>query len=640
MAAFRFSAREHEIIYRLGQVMIPAGKIFPPFYRDLSLKIERKLAESSPTLGQAFRGMLWTLEESSRLRYLRPCSKLVPAKRLAYLMSWAHGSYPQRLALRLVSGAIKIAYYDDPGLFEQIGVDYYKPPVKDEPARWMQQVMPGDALTEDTELEAEVVVVGTGAGGAVVAAELAAAGNAVVMIEEGDYTSRSQYSGRPFDMQALLYRNMGLTATVGNTSMVVPVGCTVGGTTTINSGTCFRTPRRTLRRWREQYGLTDFTPKAMESYFQRVEAVYQVTDAEMKYVGPNGTIIARGAERLGYSHGPLPRCAPDCDGQGVCCFGCPTDAKRSTNVSYVPRALENNAYLVAGTCVDRILIDQGRAVGVSGLSNKTGKRLTVKASVVVLACGTFYTPLMLMKHKLGARSGQLGKNLSIHPASNVGALVDESVEAWKTIPQGYMVDEFDEEGIMLEGATLPLDFTAMFVPDIGRSLQELMENYTHLASFGFMIEDTSRGVVRPGAAGMPLISYFVNKQDLGKILRGIEILSRVYLAAGARKIMPPVFGWDPIFSETDLEANLTRKVHARDVDLSAFHPLGTCSMGDNPDRSVTGPYGEMWDVPNLFVCDGSAVPPALGVNPQITIGALATRTADYISDRLKTLSQI
>jgi len=635
MPAFTFTPRERDIVYAAGRAVLPAGRRFPAFRRETVAEVEAALGRMPPAAGHLFRSVLWLLEEGARTRYLKPFSRLSEEKRQRVLDRWVRGPWPRRQAFRVFSTVLKARYYDDPALFEALGVEYRKPPAQDEPGRWLQRVQEGREIREDLEIEAEVVVVGSGAGGAVAAAELAERGNAVLLVEEGELYRRSAFTGRPFEMQRLMYRNQGLTFTVGNTSILLPVGTSVGGTTTVNSGTCFRTPRKTLRRWREAYGLTDLTPQAMEPYFRRVEAVYQVTPADPKHVGRIGEIIGRGADRLGYLHGPLSRCAPDCDGQGTCCFGCPTDAKRSTNVSYVPRALRSGAQLITGTRVHRLLLEGGRAAGVRGRSVHTGHRVTIRAPVVVLACGTLYTPLLLRRHGLARRCGRLGKHISIHPAAGVVALMDETVDASRSIPQGYAVEEFMDEGLLFEGAHVPFDMTAMVSPAIGHELQEFMESYNHLAGFGVMVGDTSRGAVRGGAGAFPLLTYFLNPRDQARILRGVEILVRIFLAAGARKVWTPIRGWQPMRNRDDLERNLRSKVRARDLELAAYHPVGSCHMGGDPGRYVSDPFGELHDVRNLFLCDGSVVPPAPGVNPMITISALAARTADRIHDRLE-----
>src|SRR5437899_2072643 len=219
-------------------------------------------------------------------------------------------------------------------------------------------------LDSDDTVECDVVVIGTGAGGAVVAKELAEKGHAVVLLEEGDYNTRADFSGHAADMQRKLYRDMGATLSIGNAVIPIPLGRTVGGSTAINSGTCYRTPARVLSHWVDEFGLDDLAPDKMAPLFDRVESVLGVAPAEPKYLGGVARVIARGCDALGYAHSPLRRNAPECDGQGVCCFGCPTDAKRSTNVSYVPMALKAGASLYTGLRAERVLVDRGRAVGV------------------------------------------------------------------------------------------------------------------------------------------------------------------------------------------------------------------------------------------------------------------------------------
>ena len=639
MARFRLSRREKRILQRLGEAMFPETSRLPRFDGEaVEEKIERffEASEEIPEMPAFCRTMLNVVEEGARLRYVLPMSRLPEKKRFAYLQrQWATAALPRRLSFRLFSIVLRASYLDDPRLFDVLGLEYEKPEVKEvEPQRWHRQITRGKEIEQEEVLEAEVVVVGTGAGGAALACELAERGNAVVMLEEGDYFDRTHFSGRSFEMQRMMYQRSGLTTALGNVPIPVPLGRTVGGTTTINSGTCFRAPRRALRRWREQHGLTDYTTASMAPYFEKVESFFEVKPADMKYVGKNGEIVARGADRLGYSHGPLCRNAPECDGQAVCCLGCPTAAKRSTDVSFVPRALSANAFLLCRVRAEEILLEGRRAVGIRARSLDTGKEVTVRAPIVVLAGGAFGTPLMLMRQKLCNGSGQVGRNLSIHPSAGVVAWMEEEVNPQESIPQGYMVDEFEEDGLLFEGASFPLDALAFVIPYIGPLGQHIIENYKHMATFGVMACDTSRGRVVPGLRGEPMAFYYLNRQDFALLRRGIEVLVRIYLAAGAREVYVNAHRWEPIRNLADLAANLDRRSRPVDVDMSAFHPLGSCHMSGFRDRSVCNPMGETWEVENLFVADGSLIPPGLGVNPQVTIAAVATRIAAHINDRL------
>jgi len=364
-----------------------------------------------------------------------------------------------------------------------------------------------------------------------------------------------------------------------------------------------------------------------------------VARASELHLGSIAGIIARGAEHLGLGHQPLSRNAPDCDGQGICCFGCPTGAKRSTDVSYIPAALGKGAQLITGARVDFVDIVAGRARGVTaavGNPDLGEKRpiIRVKADAVIVAGGTLMTPLLLERSKACLSSGMLGKNLSIHPATKVMALFDEPVEQWKGIPQSYTIDHYAEEGLLFEGGSLPFDVAALGVLWTGPRFMELMEKYPYLATFGFMIQEKSRGSVRRGPNGRPLIFYRLNEEDTRRMQRGVEIFCDVFQSAGARKVFPFVAGHDEVSTKDELARLRASRIGAGDMDMAAFHPLGTCRIGTDPARSCLGPDHEAHDVEGLFVSDGSAIPSSLGVNPQMTIMAMALRTAEIVDARL------
>ena len=614
---------------------MPAGKVFRAADERCVTKLEQFLIESGAAIAQSYRGLLWALESGALVKHQRRLASLSDDEMVALCEQWRHGRFPTRAAIRAITAPLKVTHFSDPDFFKAIGCKFGALPVlSEEKPRYMtERVIAAADLPARESIDCDVVVVGTGAGGAATAKELAERGVAVVLLEEGKYFTRADFSGRPVDMQRKLYRDFGATIAVGNTSIPIPIGKTVGGTTTINSGTCLRAPNRVFARWRNQFGLSDFTSEMMAPFYDRVEEVLGVSAANPKFVGNIGKVIARGCEALGYKHhGPLRRNAPECDGQGVCCFGCPTDAKRSTNVSYVPLALKAGATLFTGVTAEEILIENGRAVGVMAYAGE--KRLSVRAKRVVIAGGTLLTPLLLEKNHLAGGSGELGCNLSIHPCVGTGALYDEPIEGASSIPQGYTIEEFHDDGLLFEGGFAPLDVGSASFPLFGHQLVDILENYNQLAFFGFMLEDSSRGRVRLGPGGRPLITYWLNRHDVARVKRGVEILSRVYFASGAKVVLPLVHGFDELRNEDDLERFRRASLNARDFDVVAFHPLGTARLGVDPKSSVVGPELEVHDVPGLYVCDGSVLPTSPAVNPQLTIMALATRAAEKMAERL------
>jgi choline dehydrogenase-like flavoprotein len=468
-------------------------------------------------------------------------------------------------------------------------------------------------------LKADVCVIGAGAGGAVVAAELAEGGVSVVLLEQGPARSADSFTARPPEMLARLYRDAGQTTTVGMPPIGLPLGSGIGGTTLINSGTCFRTPPHVLERWAAEFGL-EVDEESLRPSFERVEQALSVGEVTPELAGANAAVARRGAERMGWSHGYLRRNARGCVGSGVCAYGCPTSAKQHVGITYVPRAEAAGARIVTGADVRRILLQRGRARAVEARTDE-GVRLTVEAPAIVVAAGTIHTPLLLERNGLGRGSGQLGRNLSLHPATAAFALMDETVDMAHGVPQSFYVDEFAGDGIMLEGIAGPPAHAAMALPLKGRRHAEAMAAYPRLAEFGVMVSDSSRGHVR-SVAGRPIIRYDLDDADLARFRAGIARLGELFTAAGAREVYLPLpHGVDP------------SAARRRDLKLMAFHPLGTARADARPAHGVVDGDLALHGVEGVYVADGSVVPSALGVNPQLTIMALATRLAFHLLDR-------
>lgn len=487
-------------------------------------------------------------------------------------------------------------------------------------------------------LHADVCVIGAGAGGAVVAAELAEGGLDVVVLEQGYRHDPDRFTARPPQMLAQLYRDGGQTLTVGTPPIMLPLGNGLGGTTLVNSGTCFRTPPRVLERWRDEFGL-EVDEQSLRPCFKRVEQALSVNEVTPELAGANAAVARRGAERLGWSHGYLRRNARGCVGSGVCAFGCPTSAKQHTGITYIPRAEQAGARIVTGASVERVLVERGRVASVPssgriasisghlgggahrcrarGVSARltSGVGLEVHAPIVIVAAGTIHTPLLLDRSGLGGGSGQLGRNLSLHPATAAFALMDEVVDMAKGVPQSFYVDEFAGEGIIFEGVAGPPAYAAMSLPLTGERHTRAMSNYRHLAQFGLMVSDSSRGSVR-SLAGQTVIRYDVEDSDLQRFRDGLGRMRELLEAAGAREIYLPL-----------PEGVQPERARLRDLKLMAFHPLGTARADARASHGVIDGDLQVHGAEGVYVADGSAVPSSLGVNPQMTIMALATRLA-------------
>ncbi len=633
-----------QIFFRKAALSIIDGAFYGntdlPFDREKVLKELEELVDHAP--GGTF-GLSLLMGFSNLFpifRYGRTFTMLPPEKRFQFIKGLTDSKFRILRGLGvLCSFPFKLAFARLPEVHEAMSIPYHKEKVKPEPdQRWMKQIFPASSFDADETIEADVVVVGTGAGGAVVAKELAEKGLAVAIIEEGNFYRRDVFTGNPKDMMPMLYRSGGLTATLGNAIIPIQMGKAVGGTTLINSGTCFRTPDEVLNRWVAS-GLTDFTPEKMAPYFQKVEEHLHVMECEAKYIGPIGEIIKKGCDSFGYSCGPLKHNIIDCDGQGICTQGCTKDAKQSTNLSYIPKALSAAAQLFTGFAAKDILTNGERAIGIKACGiGKNGKEITLTcyAKAVILSCGAFITPTVIQKNKLVRGNKWVGKNLTIHPAVFVSAIFPGlNMKNPETIPQGYMIDHFHNEGIMFEGGTPPFSIIAGGMPGVGKEYIDLVKSYHNMALFGCMVKDTSKGFVRPGSGNTPLIFYWLNKQDTEKLVKGMQILGEIFFAAGAKKLFLGTFDHPFIENPDELKKLKERKLKPMDLILTAFHAVGTAKIGMSNKDSVVDTNHQCHSVPGLFVVDASALPTSLGVNPQETIMATATRAAEKIAQLLE-----
>ena len=475
--------------------------------------------------------------------------------------------------------------------------------------------------------ECDVVIVGSGAGGAVAAAELAAAGLDVIVLEAGDHYNRDSYPSDHLDAIAELYRDGGLTIAEGRPPIPVPVAKVVGGTTVINSGTCFRAPDEVLADWKQRFGIS--WAEDMAADYAEAEATLHVTQLDPETMGRNGQLAMEGAAAIGASGAPIHRNAGNCVQCSSCPFGCAIDAKRGMHVSYLPRAVAAGARLRAGVQAERVLVEDGRAVGVACSTRVAGngrrRPFSVRARRAVIAAGgAFGTPELLQRSGLGGR--HVGRNLHIHPACWVGARYEEEVRGWDGVMQSYYVDEWEHTGILLEATFTPLAFGGAWLLGAGESHQRAMLDFGHVGSIGVHLCDRSAGRVGLGSDGSLRASYKLTKDDADRIAFGIARAAEVHFAAGATEVYPNIPrvgvlkpGDLPLFEATSLKPSELR--------LEAFHPMGTARIAADEREGACGIDGSVNGTRGLYVADGSLFPTSVGVNPMMTIIAFAKQVA-------------
>jgi choline dehydrogenase-like flavoprotein len=479
----------------------------------------------------------------------------------------------------------------------------------------------------DTVLDCDVVVVGSGAGGSTVAAELAEAGFDVIVVEEGSYYSTRDFTADTSAMVRQLYRDGGATLAVGTPPVMYQEGRAVGGSTVINGGMSWRTPERVLDRW--QHAGLDISAKAMEPYFERVERRIHVAGMDPEAIGNDNQLLKKGADAMGWKVIGNLRNQAHCAGSNRCAFGCPTGAKQSALVSYVPRALHFGARVYADVRVDRITRHGKRATGVMGTCGK--HTIAVRAKLVVAACGAIHTPALLVRSGFRSPSGQIGHNLSMHPNVKVVAIFDEPVTGWKGAHQAFQVREFEEQGLLFAAVNMPPSVLAMSFPQRGRALGELMASYDKMVLAGMLCEDTATGRVRT-IDGRPQAFYQLAEADAANLQRGVSLLSELLFAAGARRILLPFHGAPELASADDARHLLDRTIPAKGWEVVTVHMMGTARMGHDRTAAVTDAFGTVYDADRLIVADASLFPTPIGVNPMETIMALATRAAAHVID--------
>jgi choline dehydrogenase-like flavoprotein len=489
----------------------------------------------------------------------------------------------------------------------------------------------GDTEPAGTGEECDVVIVGSGAGGAVAAATLAEAGLDVLVLEAGPHYNRDSYPSDHLQAIASIYRDAGLTIAEGRPPIPVPVAKVVGGTTVINSGTCFRAPDPVLADWKQRCGIE--WAGDLDADYAEAEEFLDVTQLDPETMGRNGQLAMEGAAALGASAAPIHRNAGSCVQCSSCPFGCEIDAKRGMHVSYLPRAVAAGARVRAGVEAHRVTVEDGRAVGVECrvAGDGRGRAYSVRARrAVIVAGGALGTPELLLRSGLG--SDHVGRNLHIHPACWVGARYEEEVRGWEGVMQSFYIDEWEREGVLLEATFTPLAFGGAWLLGAGKAHQRAMLDFGHVGSIGVHLSDDSSGRVGLGAEGALRASYKLTREDAARLTHGIARAAQVHFAAGATEVYPNIarVGVLKLGDLAEFEATAFKPAELR---LEAFHPMGTARIAADPRDGACAPDGSLYGTRDLYVADTSLFPTSVGVNPMMTAIAFSKHLSRGLAQR-------
>lgn len=502
-------------------------------------------------------------------------------------------------------------------------------------------VLRGRDLSGPQQLEADVVIVGSGASGAVVAATLAAAGQRVIVVEEGPYIPAADHAAMRTSMSMRnAWRDGGMTAAlgVGKTPLInVTMGRAVGGSSMLTGGVCFRTPGYVLNRWVKEHGLVGLDETSMRPWFEQVEHDIHVEEVPVHMQSRATTLWGEGARKMGGELTPNRRNTRGCTGCSQCNFGCPHGAKLSVDMTYLPAALRDGATILSDCLVNRVISHRGRAAGIEGrlLNGRNGKakdRVTVRARRVVLAASAAFTPMILQRSGIAKRSKVLGKNMTLHPSFRMIARFDSPVDGWKGAMQSAHSTSWENEGITLMSVFTPPSVVISGVPGVGPDFMQRAGSLRNLAMFGGMIHDEGGGRVVRMPGRDPLMLYKMSPKDRVSLARLVQVLGEAYLEAGAKELYLPILGHAPVSADEFRRLDLSRVSPSR-YECSSQHPLGTTRMGTDARHAVVDVDAEVFDMNGLFVVDGGTLPTSLGVNPQLSIMAMALRFAHKMLDK-------
>ncbi len=610
---------------------------------DLGERVAGMIAALPHRADRAELDLLLRLFESRVVNFLltgtpRPFTSMSAPERERYLRSWATSRIPQRRkAFQALKRLTTVTHYTTPGAGRAIGYPgpLGHPPNTPKPIRPL-------TIRGDTTLTCDVVVVGSGAGGGVVAAELAASGKNVVVLEKGGYRNEADFTHHEGEALQTMYDAGGLLAT-RDLGLVVLQGSTLGGGTVINYTTSFPTPDSVREEWARDYGLPHFTSA---EFTRSLDAVAERLGVNTAHANPSGRdrVLIRGLEQLRWHHGLLPRDVRGCtqdDACGYCGFGCRRSAKQSTLITYLQDAVARGARIVVDCDVRRVVSERGVATGVEARVKQ--HRVTVCAKGVVVAGGAIHSPALLLRS--GIRLPALGQHLALHPATAVLADMDEDVRPWTGTVQAHYSDQFadldDGYGFKFETVPMHPSFQALAAPwESAAQYRERMTKLPRTALVGILLRDRFGGRVTVDRDGVAVVDYRVSRYDAAQLRRGIANAAELLEAAGAREIWVPLardIRYRP--GAANARENWLRRVDAagwgaNQLLLVTFHQMASCRMGASARTSVVDAEHRVWGIRGLYVADASVFPTSSGVNPMLTVMGIAHRAAGVIAGHL------
>jgi choline dehydrogenase-like flavoprotein len=504
-------------------------------------------------------------------------------------------------------------------------------------------------IQSNTTVEADVIIIGTGAGGGVTAEVLSQAGLKVVMIEEGGLKTSDDFNMNEIEAYGDLYQE-GAGRSTKDGAFSIFQGRTVGGTTVVNWTSSFRTPTSTLEHWTDVHGVKGFSAAEMKPYFEQMEKRLNVEKWKMA-PNANNDILKRGCEKNNWSWAVIPRNVAGCWDLGYCGTGCPTNAKQSMLVTTVPEALKNGGSLYYNCSADRLIFSNNKVESVECLAldkdgkTPTGVKLSFKAKHIVLSGGGINNPGLLLRSNAPDPHNRIGKNTTIHPVNANVAKMPDTVNAFYGAPQSIYSDQFQwpadgEMGFKLEVPPMQPTMGGQILGFHGFRLIDTMKDLPNLQATIALLRDgfteqSQGGSIELDPSGKPILDYPLTDYIWKGLRKAHHAMAELQFAAGANQVMP--LHHDAKFYKTLAECktaidNLPQEIH-RERLLTA-HIMGGCAMGEDERTSVINSDCRFHHAENLSIIDGSAFPTSIGANPQLSVYGLALKQASKLAKQL------
>lgn len=502
----------------------------------------------------------------------------------------------------------------------------------------------GTDITADVEVSCDVAIVGSGAGGAVLAAGLVERGLKVVMLEEGGYFTRADFDGDEAKAFPMMYQDRG-TRTTADIAITVLQGRTVGGGTTINWTTCFRTPERTLNHWRSVHGVEGYDAATLAPHFDAVEERLGIEEWPLARINANNDVLYRGCKELGWEVKPLRRNVRGCADSGYCGMGCPVGAKQAMHRTYIQDALDLGLTVYADTRADRFEVENGRVVAIhaSVLDRETGrlagKSVTVRPKVAVSSGGAINGPALLLRS--GILDGPVGRRTFLHPVISVPAQYDRPINPFFGAPQAVGSHEFfdrgdDKIGFFLEAPPIHPVLASLAFSGFGLDTYEFMEKLPNMSAqlalhVDGLVPGDEGGTVSLRKDGRLRVDYPIGPALQEAMKESHKALAKIHFAAGAKRVISlhtPISDMRTVSDVAQLDG---REYGSLKHAIFTAHQMGGCAMGPDAATSVVDLDLRHHTLKNLFVVDGSVFPTALGVNPSETIYGVAHMATDAVA---------